>query len=104
MVRRRACITHGETSENNAGSSLYSRQTTIHMATPCLRISAGSTRSSRSFSHSWRISVCSRSGGSISGPLGAVAAAFFGAAGKTSGAIARSSRALSARVRLRIVM
>jgi hypothetical protein len=67
MVRRRAAMTEGETREKNTGSSLYSRQITSHIETPCRRIRAGSTRSRRSFSHSWRIFSCSRIGGRAGG-------------------------------------
>ena len=51
----------GETSAQNTGSSLYSRTGMIHICTSCSRISRGSTRSSRSRSHSCRTCACSRS-------------------------------------------
>ncbi len=41
MVRRRAAMTDGETSEKKTGSSLYSRHTTSHIETPWRRISVG---------------------------------------------------------------
>jgi hypothetical protein len=67
MVRRRAAITDGETREKKTGSSLYSRQTTIHIPTPWRRMTAGSTRSKRALSHSCRTRSCSRTGGSAGG-------------------------------------
>ena len=83
MVRRRAAMTEGETSEKKAGSSLYSRHTTIHMETEWRRITVGSTRSSRAFSHSWRILSCSRIEGSRGG-MGAAGAAPRVAAANTA--------------------
>ena len=67
MVRRRAAITEGDTREKKTGSSLYSWQATIHIATRCRRITSGSTRSRRSFSHSWRMRSWSRTVGSGAG-------------------------------------
>ena len=37
----RAAIVVGETIDRNTGSSLYSRIGSIHIATPCSRMSAG---------------------------------------------------------------
>src|SRR5271165_944225 len=58
MVVRRAAKTVGETREKKAGSSAYSRQATIHMATPCLRMSAGRLLSSRLLSQACCKSAC----------------------------------------------
>src|SRR5262249_9676419 len=81
-----------ETSEKNAGSSLYSRLTTSHIETPWRRMSAGSTRSSRSFSQSCRILSCSRRGGSRGGIGGAAEATPDPSASAAASAAARGSR------------
>src|SRR5262249_45397345 len=59
MVRRRAANVSGDVTAAKIGSSLYSRIGTIHMSTPCLRISAGRNVSSRFFSHACCCSACS---------------------------------------------
>jgi hypothetical protein len=46
-VRRRAKNVVGATSDQNTGSSLYSRIGITHIVTPYWRISRGSTESSR---------------------------------------------------------
>src|SRR2546422_7732814 len=61
MGRRRAKNEVAETSDQNTGSSLYSRIGTTHMATRYWRISRGSTESSRYRNHSCWTAACSRS-------------------------------------------
>src|SRR3954469_946923 len=60
MVVRRAAKTVGETNEKNAGSSAYSRQATIHIPTPCFRISTGRFWSRRAWSQDCCRAACAR--------------------------------------------